>query len=147
MSRKYIRAKLRDVVAERAGGCCEYCQSQAAYAAHPFEIDHIIPISRGGSTIPDNLALACRGCNLNKHDKIEAHDPVEGRNVPLYNPRHQQWRDHFNWNTDYTHIIGLTATGRATIDALQMNRQSLANMRQALVAVQKHPPDLDEVWS
>lgn len=34
-------------------------------------IDHIIPISKGGNSEPDNLQVLCRTCNLTKKDKIE----------------------------------------------------------------------------
>jgi hypothetical protein len=40
-------------------------------------------------------------------------------------------------------IIGRTATGRATIEALHLNRPELLNLRRALRAVGAHPPGLD----
>ncbi len=88
----------------------------------------------------DNLALACQGCNSHKHIKIEAIDPVIQRLAPLYHPRRQRWHDHFGWSTDYTQIVGLTPTGRATVATLRMNRQSLINLRRVLTLIQEHPP-------
>lgn len=38
-----------------------------------FEIDHIIPIAKGGSNWPRNLQLLCRPCNASK----QARDPIE----------------------------------------------------------------------
>lgn len=32
-------------------------------------VDHIVPVCEGGETEPDNLALACRGCNGAKSRK------------------------------------------------------------------------------
>jgi hypothetical protein len=41
-------------------------------------------------------------------------------------------------------MIGLTPTGRATVEVLQMNRAGLVNMRQVLYLIGKHPPQLSE---
>jgi len=37
-------------------------------------------------------------------------------------------------------IIGLTPTGRATVEVLKLNREGLVNLRQVLYAAGKHPP-------
>ncbi len=58
----------------------------------------------------------------------------------LFNPRLQLWQDHFRWNEEYTEIIGLTPTGRATVRSLRMNRPGVMNIRGALFAIGKHPP-------
>lgn len=34
------------------------------------KMDHIIPISKGGTSNPDNLQAACRNCNRKKSSKI-----------------------------------------------------------------------------
>ncbi len=140
MPRRYVSAEERQIIAARARGRCEYCQSPADYATQSFSVEHIVPVSRGGDTLLDNLALACPGCNAYKHAKIEALDPVDGIVVSLYNPREQKWQDHFAWNEDFTRILGLTATGRTTVSTLQMNRPGLVNIRQALFAIGLHPP-------
>ncbi|MGQ9627694.1 MAG: HNH endonuclease [Anaerolineae bacterium] len=140
MPEKRITAGQRRILAERARGCCEYCRSQARFAIQPFSVEHVIPHSQGGETSLDNLALACQGCNNHKYNKIEARDPVTGDVVPLFHPRRQQWRDHFVWNEDFTLIIGLTPTGRATVEALQLNREGLVNLRRILYAMGEHPP-------
>ncbi len=57
---------------------------------------------------PENLALSCHGCNGHKHAKTEALDPVIREHVPLFHPRQQQWREHFESSDDFTLIIGLT---------------------------------------
>ncbi|GIL15393.1 MAG: hypothetical protein BroJett039_05660 [Chloroflexota bacterium] len=58
----------------------------------------------------------------------------------MYHPRQQRWRDHFAWSDDFTLIIGLTPIGRATIEALQMNRKPIINLRRVLYAMREHPP-------
>ena len=134
-----VPASLRQLVAERAHRRCEYCLSPESHATQSFTIEHIRPRSRGGATVASNLAFACPGCNAHKYNKIESPDPVDGAITALFNPRLQQWRDHFKWNEDYTEILGLTPTGRATVRALRMNRSGLINIRGALFVVGKHP--------
>jgi hypothetical protein len=85
--------------------------------------------------------LACSSCNSHKHARTEAIDAASGETVPLYNPRHQDWSDHFTWSEDGTHIIGLTPVGRATIDALHMNNATVVAARSLWVTIGSHPPD------
>jgi hypothetical protein len=88
----------------------------------------------------ENLALSCQGCNGHKHTKTQAADPVTKQAVPLFHPRQQLWQDHFTWSSDYTMVIGLTQVGRATVKALQLNREGLLNLRRALFILGDHPP-------
>jgi hypothetical protein len=64
--------------------------------------------------------------------------------VPLFNPRQQRWDEHFAWSEDSLRITGLTPVGRATVEALQLNREGLVNMRRVLYAVGEHPPQETE---
>jgi hypothetical protein len=144
MPRPYIPVQEQRIIAERAQGRCEYCQSLANYATQSFAIEHVIPISLGGETILNNLALACSGCNGHKYNKITAPDPVDGTLVPLYHPRLQQWHEHFSWNEDYTLVVGLTSTGRATVEVLQLNRQGVVNLRRLLIFIGQHPPKVED---
>ncbi|MBC7854323.1 MAG: HNH endonuclease [Pirellulaceae bacterium] len=57
-------------VARRAEHRCEYCHAPEVVFNFPLEVEHIVPPQRGGSGELDNLALACRACNLFKSDKI-----------------------------------------------------------------------------
>ncbi len=142
MSRERVPARLKQIVIERAHACCEYCASLARYSMSPFAIDHVLPISRGGQTVQENLALVCQGCNGAKYNKVTALDPVTNRAVPLFHPRRQQWRVHFAWNEPCTSMIGLTPTGRATIVALDLNRPELMNLRTVLYTIGEHPPEI-----
>lgn len=135
-----ITAALRRAVAGRARGCCEYCRSQVRFAMSSFVLDHIVPRSAGGATDVENLAFACAGCNAHKYNKTSAVDPVSGETVALYNPRRDRFRDHFTWSADFTRIHGLTPSGRATVEALEMNHDGVLNLRRLLHQAGAHPP-------
>src|SRR3712207_5805062 len=127
-----VSAELRQQVIERAGGCCEYCLSQARYATQSFSVEHVLARSRGGTTTLDNLALACQGCNNHKYAKTEAVDPISGTRVALYHPRRDRWSMHSAWSDDFTRMIGLTPSGRATVATLLLNREGVVNLRRLL---------------
>ena len=55
-------AQLTAAVFERDGHACVYCGDRST----PLHCDHVIPLSRGGSSSMDNLATACSDCNLAK---------------------------------------------------------------------------------
>jgi hypothetical protein len=105
-----------------------------------FSVEHIEPRSRSGLTTSENLAYSCQGCNNHKYNKAKAPDPVSGEQVPLFHPRRHRWREHFAWSEDGTEVLGLTPTGRATVVALQLNREGLVNLRRLLFAAGEHPP-------
>src|SRR5262249_1849686 len=55
-----LGAKIRQEIL--ASGDCAYCGGM------PTQVDHILPLSRGGTDDPANLAPACRACNMEKLD-------------------------------------------------------------------------------
>lgn len=128
-------------VSDKARGLCEYCQSQIDYSPDPFSVEHIQPRADGGTNALDNLALSCHGCNGHKHAKTEALDPLGRERISLFHPRRQKWLEHFKWSDDFTLIVGLTPVGRATVQALQMNRSGVVNLRRILCAAGLHPPE------
>ena len=135
-------AAIRRIVAARAKGYCEYCRCPERFATESFALEHIQPRSKGGETGLDNLAWSCIGCNSHKHAKTSAKDPVTGKRIRLFNPRQQSWDDHFLWSENSTKIVGKSPCGRATIDALKLNRLGVVNLRGVLVASDLHPPKL-----
>jgi hypothetical protein len=135
-----VTVKQRQQVIARAKEICEYCYSQIKFATQSFSVEHIVPRVKGGKTTLDNLALSCQGCNNSKYTKTEGLDPTTREKVPLFHPRQQIWQEHFAWSTDYTKIIGLTPTGRATVDELNLNRSGVVNLRRVLYASGEHPP-------
>lgn len=59
-----LRSSLAPRIYARDGYKCVYC----GYFAD-LTIDHIVPVSRGGTNSVSNLATACRSCNSSKNDK------------------------------------------------------------------------------
>lgn len=64
--REPISADLRNEILQRDGWTCTYCGTQDG----EFHIDHVIPVSRGGTNEPQNLTTACQSCNLSKGSKL-----------------------------------------------------------------------------
>jgi hypothetical protein len=112
---------LRRRVERRAGGRCEYCRAPQHVCGYRFHLEHIRPRALGGPDAFANRALACAACNLAKADRVAAVDPVTGVEVPLFHPRTMAWADHFACQQDCQTVTGLTAVGRATVAALDLN--------------------------
>lgn len=70
MSVTYIPSALRQLVYERANGCCEYCLISEDVSFTKHQIDHVIAEKHGGLTVEDNLALSCTICNKHKGSDI-----------------------------------------------------------------------------
>ena len=132
----------RQFVFERAGYRCEYCTSPISHAIQPFHVEHIVPLSKNGTSDPSNLACSCGGCNGHKYDKIHAIDPITEQSLPLFHPRLMNWTSHFTWSSDFAELIGVSSIGRATVQALQLNRLGIVNIRRLLLLVGLHPPEI-----
>ncbi len=117
---------IRERVYQRANGCCEYCRTCEANTGQTMQVDHIDP---DGEDALDNLCLACWNCNNHKRQAIEADDPKTGEVVLLFNPRKDIWAEHFEWGEGALLILGRTASGRATVERLKMNRPALVVAR------------------
>jgi hypothetical protein len=140
MPKERPTAAQRRTVFARAGWRCEYCLTPDAFVPDPFVVEHIIPFSAGGKTRLANLASACPACNGRKYNKVTGIDPLTREFAPLFNPRKQRWRDHFTWSEDSLLIVGLTPTGRVTVETLKMNHQKMVNLRRVLLLAGLHPP-------
>jgi hypothetical protein len=140
VSRTYISDELRHQVRQDAGERCGYCQASELVTATELVVDHIRPRSAGGPTARENLWLICTRCNQFKGDKVDVIDPQTGNQVLLFNPRTQVWNEHFAWSEDGTEVMGRTACGRATIEALHLNRKLLVLVRRRWASVGWHPP-------
>jgi hypothetical protein len=131
---KEIERHVRDRAVDR----CEYCAMHQALQGATFHVEHIVPLSRGDTSSLENLAWSCPGCNLHKAGRVEFPDPESSESVPLFNPRADRWADHFYWQG--FEIVPLTAVGRATCDALHLNRSRRIQIRQAEAMFGLFPP-------
>jgi 5-methylcytosine-specific restriction endonuclease McrA len=57
--------KLKNRIMNRDGRKCRICGS-----THNLTIDHIVPVSKGGSNREHNLMVLCNGCNQTKAGEI-----------------------------------------------------------------------------
>jgi hypothetical protein len=126
----YIPAALRRLVEERANRMCEYCLLPANVAFFPHEVDHVIAEKHGGVTNADNLAFTCWRCNRHKGSDLGSFDPETGAFSFLFNPRTQQWSEHFRF--EELTLVGLTPEGRTTVRLLQLNSDERLAERQRL---------------
>ena len=92
-------------------------------------MEHIVPRKHGGGDQDQNLALACIDCNLAESSNLAGIDPLTGQTVSLFNPRTQQWKEHFLWNGAL--LKGLTPVGRTTIRVLNVNEDERQQVRLA----------------
>ncbi|MBC5798265.1 HNH endonuclease [Sphaerospermopsis sp. FACHB-1094] len=132
MSKSYISNNLRQMVFNRAQGCCEYCLIPEKLVLANHQIDHVIAEKHGGATVLENLALSCSLCNQAKGSDIASIDPDSGDTVRLYNPRKDIWQEHFILNSQSGMIEPLTAIGRVTVQLLRMNRVEYLPVRKII---------------
>lgn len=139
MSPTALPKNLRRQVLANAQGKCAFCLSKERLMGVTFEIDHIIPRIRGGKMEIENLCLCCPSCNRHKAAKTQALDPLTNTVASLFHPNFDIWSEHFIWSDDGREMIGLTPTGRATIEALKINRPQMLELRKYWEATGNHP--------
>ena len=59
-TRQWLDLQIRD------GFRCRYCQKYCEPPVDYLQIDHVIPLSRGGANTIENIVPACRACNRSK---------------------------------------------------------------------------------
>ncbi|MFY9572706.1 MAG: HNH endonuclease, partial [Blastocatellia bacterium] len=79
----------------------------------------------------------CVTCSLRKGARRTAVDPGTGTEVRIFNPRLDDWSEFFFW--EGLRLSGLNAIGRATIQALDLNRPLILAIREEEVATGRHP--------
>lgn len=131
MSKTNIPTTMRRTVIRRAVGLCEYCMIADGALFLPHEVDHIIAEVHNGQTILDNLAFACFDCNRHKGSNISSIDTQTGELTRLFNPRRDEWGDHFTLRD--ARIVPKTAVGRVTARLLQFNTTTRMRIRAELI--------------
>lgn len=116
---RYIPELLRQLVAQRAMYQCEYCHTTHEEAFFPFQIDHIISLKHGGTTISENLAYACFLCNNTKGSDVGTVLLPNVTFIRLFNPRTDRWEKHFELTNGV--FYPKTLVGEATIKVLALN--------------------------
>ncbi|MBB5750119.1 HNH endonuclease [Micrococcus sp. TA1] len=69
--RALMTARLRRLIKERDNHTCRYCSVSIIEEPHLLlEVDHIVPVSKGGLSTPENLQTLCWKCNRTKSNKV-----------------------------------------------------------------------------
>jgi len=138
--KNYIKKAVRLRICQQAQDRCGYCLTPQDFVTSRLPIEHIIPTSREGPSIEENLWLSCSSCNSHKGNKTHARDPLTGQTVKLFNPRKQIWREHFAWIQNGLRIAGMTPIGRATVVALKLNNPLSIKARRIWITTGQFPP-------
>lgn len=136
-----ISKSLEKEIRSESNHRCGYCLGEQKYIFAWLEIEHLIPRAKGGSSQKENLWLACSYCNTFKSSQTHGTDPKTKRKVPLFNPRQQVWKNHFQLGADNITILGKTKCGRATVNALNLNYELALVTRKFWVEVGWYPPE------
>lgn len=137
---RYVPVALRRLVADRAGGACEYCLIHENDTFFGCQIEHVIAEKHGGATVADNLAHACVFCNRHKGSDIASLSDT-GTLARLFNLRVDRWADHFALDQDGVTVRARTDVGAVTIKLLQLlNHPDRLLEREALHVDGRYPP-------
>lgn len=126
-------------IAQRANHRCEYCKAPEVVFNFPFEVEHIVPLSRQGSDDDANLALACRSCNLRKGNRISGLSSRSNVEARFFHPREDHWDEHFQINVESGKVVGVTPIGEVTVEYLEMNSSAQVAARQLWIRLNLFP--------
>ncbi len=126
-------------IAARANHRCECCQAPELVFNFPFEVEHIIPLSRQGENDEANLALACRSCNLRKGTHISGIETASSLEIRFFHPRADVWSEHFEIDSNSARIMGISSVGCVTVECLEMNSTSQIAARQIWICLGLFP--------
>ncbi len=133
-----LSKKLKTKICQQAQNRCGYCLLPQSLNPTVLEIEHLLPTAKGGTDEEENLWLSCRLCNGYKGVQTQALDDETDQIVGLFNPRTQDWHEHFEWNQEK--MVGKTACGRATVKALKLNNEIILPVRKRWITAGWFPP-------
>lgn len=133
-----IAEKLKRKIRRQAKNRCGYCLLPQSLNPSLLEIEHLPATANGGTDDEENLWLACRLCNGYKSVQKESVDSETNEKVPLFNPRTDDWNEHFEWENEK--INGKTACGRTTVSALKLKNEIILPVRKRWISAGWFPP-------
>jgi HNH endonuclease len=141
LSNTYISAELRRLVVARADSLCEYCLLHEDDAYFGCQVDHIISEKHGGLTDLTNLAYACTTCNRSKGSDVGSIVMPLSRGLfsRFFNPRTDEWREHFKIDSNDILIVPLSDIGEVTARILGFNSFERLLERQTLCKMGRYP--------
>ena len=80
VERGALSDSLRYDILRRDDFKCAICGASAQTGVR-LHVDHIVPIAKGGKTVPSNLRVLCERCNIGKSDKIETKSDNELKEI------------------------------------------------------------------
>ena len=140
MATQRIPDWLYDLVARDADFQCGYCRCPQQVLPYRLEVEHLIPSSLGGTNERDNLWLSCHRCNKLRSNRMQVADPLTAEKVAIFNPRRDDWKEHFAWEHNGLLIVGSTARGRGTVVTLDLNDRYHLSARAVWIAARLYPP-------
>ena len=95
-TRKNVVRFTRNNIFLRDHYTCQYCGQKPGLTQ--LTMDHVIPVVKGGLKSWENIATACRGCNLKKGGRT----PEEANMKIRQAPRQPIWLPFMGLNIDFT---------------------------------------------
>lgn len=80
--RSLMTPALRKQIMERDNFTCQIC-GRYMPGGFGIEIDHIVPVAKGGLTTPDNLQVLCTRCNRRKSDSLKHKQDIFSLNTKI----------------------------------------------------------------
>ena len=156
-SKEYQRGimsqSLRYDIMKRDGFKCVLC-GRTVKDGVKLNVDHIIPISKGGKTIKSNLRTLCFDCNIGKSDKIEStisNEKMIGKVVKVIIDRplgsyHPKYPDLY-YPINYGYIEGILGGDNEAQDAYIMGVDvPLKEFEGKVIAIIKRDNDIEDKW-